>query len=175
VLAFQFSATVCCCAATPVPDKLTVAGEFVALLVIETEPLIAPAVVGANVTVAVTDWFEFSVSPDVTPLTVKPAPLTFTAEIDTLLLPVFVSDTLCELLLPSFTLPKLKLVPLKLNVRVAATPVPLNAIESVPFEALLVIVTEPEADPADDGSKLTLNVVVAFACSVIGKFKPVTL
>jgi hypothetical protein len=60
-------------------------------------------------------------------------------------------------------------------VRVAATPVPLNATESVPFDALLVIVTEPVELPAVVGAKLTLNVVVAFACSVIGKFKPVTL
>jgi len=55
VLAFQLSDTVCCTAATPVPDKLTVEGEFVALLVIETDPVTAPAVVGANVTVTVTD------------------------------------------------------------------------------------------------------------------------
>jgi hypothetical protein len=175
VLAFQFKDTVCCVAATPVPDKLTVEGEFVALLVIATEPVTAPAVVGAKVTVTVTAWFGVSVSPDVTPLTVKPAPLTFTPEIVTLELPVLVSDTLCELLLPSFTLPKLKLVPLRLSVRVAATPVPLSAIESVGFEALLVIDTEPVALPAVDGEKLTEKVVVPFACSVIGKFKPVTL
>jgi len=106
---------------------------------------------------------------------VKPAPLTFTAEIDTLALPVLVSDTLCELLLPSFTLPKLKLVPLRLSVFVAATPVPLSAIESDGFDALLVIVTEPVALPAVVGAKLTLNVVVAFPCSVIGKLNPVTL
>ena len=163
MLAFQFSDTVCCCAATPVPETLIVAGEFVALLVIETEPVTAPAVVGANVTVTVTDWFGFSDSPAVTPLTVNPAAVTFTAEIDTLALPVLVNETLSELLLPSFTLPKLRLVPLRLRVRVAATPVPLSAIESVGFCALLVIVTEPETDPAAVGAKLTLNVVVAFA------------
>jgi hypothetical protein len=86
-----------------------------------------------------------------------------------------VNETLSELLLPSFTLPKLRLVPLRLRVRVAATPVPLSAIESVGFCALLVIVTEPETDPAAVGAKLTLNVVVAFAGSVIGRFRPVTL
>jgi hypothetical protein len=175
VLAFQFKPTVCCVAATPVPDTLIVAGEFVALLTIETEPLAAPAAVGAKITVTVTDWFGVKVSPDVTPLAVKLALLTFTAEIVTLELPVLVSDTLCELLLPSLMLPKLKLVPLKLNVRVAATPVPVSAMKSVPFEALLVIATEPVALPVAEGSKLTLKVVVAFACSVIGKFKPVTL
>jgi len=116
-----------------------------------------------------------SVSPEVTPLTVKPAPLTFTAEIDTLALPLLVSDTLCELLLPSLTLPKFKLVPLRLSVRVAATPVPVRPIESVPFDALLVIVTEPVELPAVVGAKLTLNVVVALACNVIGRLSPVTL
>jgi hypothetical protein len=54
VLAFQVNPTVCC-VATPVPDTLIVAGEFVALLVICTEPVTAPAVVGANCTVTVTD------------------------------------------------------------------------------------------------------------------------
>jgi len=46
---------VCCTAATPVPDRFTVEGEFVALLTMDTDPVTAPAVVGANVTVTVTD------------------------------------------------------------------------------------------------------------------------
>ncbi len=174
MLAFQFSPTVCC-VATPVPDTLIVAGEFVALLAICTEPATAPAAVGANCTVTVTDWFGLSVSPELTPLAVKPAPLTFTADTVTLALPVFVSDTLCEALLPSFTLPKLKLDPLKLRVCVAATPVPLSAIESGEFCALLVIVAEPVIDPAAVGAKLMLNVVFEFAANVIGSVKPVTL
>jgi hypothetical protein len=174
VLAFQFNPTVCC-VATPVPVTEIVEGEFVALLVIDTEPFTAPALVGANCTVTVTDWFGFSVSPDEMPLAATPAPDTFTAEIVTLALPVFVTDTVCEPLLPVFTLPKLKLEELKLSVRVAAMPVPLSAIESGEFCALLVMVTEPFAAPAAVGAKLTLKDVVPFAAIVIGRFKPVTL
>ena len=174
MLAFQFSPTVCC-VETPVPDTAIVEGEFVALLVIATAPFTAPALVGANCTVTVTDWFGFSVSPELMPLAVTPAPDTFTAEIVTLALPVFVTDTLCELLLPVFTLPKLTLEELKLSVRVDAMPVPLSAIESGEFAALLVIVTEPLDALADVGAKLTLKLVVPFAASVMGRFKPVTL
>jgi hypothetical protein len=174
VLAFQFRPTVCC-VTTPVPETLIVAGEFVALLTICTEPLTAPALVGANCTVTVTDWFGFNISPAETPLAVTPAPDTFTAETVTLALPVLVKETLCELLLPVFTLPKLKLEELRLSVRVAATPVPLSAIDSGEFCALLVIVAEPLTAPAAVGAKLTVNVVVVFAASVVGKLKPVTL
>jgi hypothetical protein len=109
------------------------------------------------------------------PLDVTPAPDTFTAETVTLAFPVFVTVTLCELLLPVFTLPKLKLEALKLSVRVDEMPVPLSAIASGEFAALLVIDTEPFDEPAVVGAKLTLKLVVPFAASVIGRFKPVTL
>ena len=55
MLAVQASATVCGVVATPVPETLTVAGEFVASLVTLTLALTAPAVPGANMTVSVTD------------------------------------------------------------------------------------------------------------------------
>jgi len=55
VLAVQASATVCGVAATPVPETLIDAGEFVASLKIVTVPLTAPAAEGANCTVTVTD------------------------------------------------------------------------------------------------------------------------
>ena len=60
-------------------------------------------------------------------------------------------------------MPKLTVEELKLSVRVEAMPVPLNAIESGEFAALLVIVTEPFDAPADVGAKLTLKLVVPFA------------
>jgi len=53
VLAVQASATVC--DATPVPETLIDAGEFVASLEIVTVPLTAPDAEGANCTVTVTD------------------------------------------------------------------------------------------------------------------------
>jgi hypothetical protein len=158
-----------------VPVTVTVDGEFVALLLIVTEPFTEPADVGANCTVNVSDWFGFSVSPDETPLALTPAPETFTLLTVTLVFPVFVTVMLCVLLLFTFTLPKLAVVALKLSERVAATPVPLVEIESVEFCALLLIVTVPFEEPADVGAKLTLKVVVPFAAKVIGRFSPVTL
>jgi hypothetical protein len=50
VLAFQVSATECCTGVTPVPDRVTVAGDPVALLAIEMLPFAVPATVGPNVT-----------------------------------------------------------------------------------------------------------------------------
>jgi len=48
-LAVQARPTVCVW--TPVPDRVMVAGEFVALLAMVTLPVTAPAAVGANSTV----------------------------------------------------------------------------------------------------------------------------
>ncbi len=175
VLAFQVSPTVLDCVVTPVPLVVIVAGEFVALLTIETLPLTAPAVVGANSTVNVADWFGLRISPAVTPLALYPAPLTFTAEIATLALPVFVTLRLSELLLPVFTLPKFRLVVLRLSKRVLAVPVPLSAIVSGELGELLVTVTDPLTAPADVGAKFTLNVVFAPAFSVKGALMPDTL
>jgi hypothetical protein len=48
VLAFQVSATECCTGVTPVPDRVTVAGDPVALLAIEIFPFAVPVTVGLN-------------------------------------------------------------------------------------------------------------------------------
>jgi hypothetical protein len=55
VLAVHVSETVGGAVETPVPERLIVAGEFVALLAMLMLPVTAPAVLGANVTVTVTD------------------------------------------------------------------------------------------------------------------------
>jgi len=47
--------------------------------------------------------------PEVTPLALNPVPMTVTLEIVTFEFPLFVSAALNELLLPTFTLPKLML------------------------------------------------------------------
>jgi hypothetical protein len=174
VLAFHVNPTVCVVAATPVPLSEIVAGEFVALLVIVTLPVTAPAAVGANSTVNVADWFALRISPAVTPLVVKPVPETFTAEIATLAFPVLVTDRLSELLLPVFTLPKFRFVVLRLSKWVDATPVPLSAIVSGELGELLVITTEPLTAPPDVGAKLTLNVVFPPALIVSGALIPET-
>lgn len=86
-------------------------GEFVALLAMLTVPLTAPAADGSNATVKVAVCDGSSTRPEDTPLAVKPAPpLVVTPEIVTFEFPLLVSVTLKELVVPSFTLPKLKLV-----------------------------------------------------------------
>jgi hypothetical protein len=105
-LAVHDSATECW---VPVPDKATVAGEFVALLVTVTLPLTLPAAVGANAIVSVTDWLGVKTVPPDTPLALYPAPVTATLDMVTLEFPLFVSVTLAEPLLPTLTLPKLTL------------------------------------------------------------------
>ena len=107
VLALQSSKTEC----VPVPDKPIVVGEFVALLVMLTlAPFTVPAVAGANVTVRVADCPGVSTVPLGMPLALSPAPVTVTPEIVMFELPLFVTDVVSELSVPSPTLPKGKLV-----------------------------------------------------------------
>ena len=54
----------------------------------------------------------------------KPVPLTLACEIVTLALPLLVSVIVCELFVPTTTLPKATLLGLAPNVEVVATPVP---------------------------------------------------
>jgi hypothetical protein len=89
---------------------VTVAGEFVALLITLTLPLTFCATVGANATVSVADWLGAKTVPDVMPLVPNPAPVTVTLEMVTFEFPLFVRVTPNELLLPMFMFPKFKLV-----------------------------------------------------------------
>jgi hypothetical protein len=142
-----------------VPLSVTVAGELVALLTTETLPVTLPAAVGANVTLRVAVWLAARVSGRVKPLALKPAPETFTCEIVTLELPLFVSVTACVLLVPTNTLPKLKLAGLAVNWNVAATPVPLRAMAVGEFGALLTSDTLPVTLPVAAGANPTLKLL----------------
>jgi hypothetical protein len=93
----------------------------------------------------------------------------------TLALPLLVSATLSELLLPTFTLPKLKLVVLNPRTFVEATPVPLSGMDSGELGALLISVIEPETAPAVVGAKTALNVAFRPAAIVSGALMPETL
>lgn len=86
-----------------------------------------------------------------------------------------VSVALSELLLPSFTFPKLKLVVLNPRVRVAATPVPLRVIVSGELGALLTSFTDPVTLPAALGANTASNVVELPAAMVTGVVMPVVL
>src|SRR5262249_60096673 len=96
-------------------------------------------------------------------------------EIDAFELPVFVTVKLCDAVLPSFTLPKLRFCGLMLRVVVAATPVPLSATVAGEFGALLTIETAPVAAPAVCGAYCALKLAAWPGVRVIGKVSPLRL
>src|SRR6266852_2794129 len=110
-----------------------------------------------------------------TPLALKPAPVTVTPEMVTLEFPLLVSVTGNPLLPPTFTLPKLRLVGFAPSRKVAATPVPLRAIVSGEPGALLTKETEPVTLPPVVGAKAALNVVLPPAAIAAGTVRPVVV
>ena len=92
--------------AAPEPDKEITAGEPVALLATDMLALALPEVVGANETLSVAVWLGVSMVPALTPLALNSPGVVVTPEIVISALPLFVSVTVCELLLPTVKLPK---------------------------------------------------------------------
>ena len=174
-LASHVSVTECDDAETPVPVSDTFVGEPVALLAIDTLPFTVPAVAGVNVTVRTAVWFGVRIKPEVTPLALNPAPVKVTLEIVTFEFPLFFRVVVSALLLPVFTLPKGKLVGVAPSRVVEAVPVPLNAIASGEFGALLTSETDPLTLPAVFGANTRLNVVVPPAAIVFGREMPFVL
>jgi hypothetical protein len=109
----------------------------------------------------------------VIPLKVNPLPLIPTEETVMLELPVFVtvSDRVC--LLPTLTLPKLKLVGFDPSAP-GEIPVPDNARVSVGFAASEVMVTPPLTLPVVCGAKVIVNVVLWEVLSVTGAVIPLS-
>jgi len=89
-------------------------------------------------------------------------------------LPVFVIVMVWDAELPVFTFPKLKLVGLTDSVFVAATPVPLKAIEVGDVGALLVMEMLPDTAPATVGTKATVIVVCWPAFTLRGSEYPLS-
>jgi hypothetical protein len=99
------------CGCIPAPESEIVAGELVALLTTDTLPATLPAIVGANPTLSEALCPVARLRGKDKPLTLKPAPVTFTCETVTVLFPEFVRTTVCApLALPTITFPKLKLL-----------------------------------------------------------------
>ena len=112
--------------------------------------------------------------PLLTPLVVKPAPDGVTLEIVTLEFPPLVSVTFDEPVLPTLTLPKLRLVGLAFKREVAVAPVPLNARAVGELVALLARERLPDALPETAGAKATLKLALCPAATVMGKVRPLT-
>jgi len=161
--------------ATPVPLRATVVGEFVAVLTSDTLPLTLPAAAGANRAVNVVLCPAVSVCGNVSPVMLRPAPVTLEELIVTFELPVFVMVTVWLAVLPTNTLPKLMLVGEALSVSTCVTPVPLNETTVGEFVAVLASDTLPLTAPAAAGANRAVNVVLCPAVSVSGSVSPVTL
>jgi len=95
----------------------------------------------------------------VTPLNVNPVPLIETCEIVALEPPVLVTVSKSDELLPTVTVPKLRLAGLGAR-SAGVTPVPDKPTVKEGFEAFDVMVTLPLADPAACGANTTLKVVL---------------
>ncbi len=128
------------------------------MLVMETLPVALPVAEGANCPLNVVFCPAASVSGTDKPVMLKPVPKTLAAEMVTLAVPELLNVKVCVPLLPTSTLPKLKLE--GLAVSVPCTPVPLKAIVAGEFVALLATLTLPVTLPAAAGAKATLRVTV---------------
>lgn len=109
----------------------------------------------------------------VSPLVLKPAPVTVADEIVSEAVPPFVIFTGVVFVLPSVTLPKLTEVGFaEIS---GCVPVPLREIVSGEPGALLVIETLPLPLPDEVGANSAVKVVFAPALIVTGTVKPVML
>jgi hypothetical protein len=158
-----------------VPDKETVAGEFVALLDTDTLPLTLPAAVGSNVTFSVAVWLGASVVPGLTPVVLNAAPVGVTFAIVTFEFPLLVNVTLKVLPLAIGTLPKLKLVGLTPSNWVEASPVPVKEIATGELGPLLTRETDPLTLEVEVGENATLKVALPPAAIVAGTERPLML
>src|SRR5580698_9870479 len=160
-------------AATPVPLREIVSGEFGALLPSEIVPVTLPAALGAKTALNVVDWPAAMVTCAAIPEVLKPAPATVTEEIVTVAVPPFLSVMVWELFVPVVTLPNAALV--GVAVSCGCVPVPLKLIVAGEFGASLTIEILPLTLPADVGANLALNVVLNPAPNVTGVVIPVVL
>ena len=121
------------------------------MLVTETLPLAAPAVVGAKVTVKVVVCPAFRLAGADHPVSVNPAPAMECAVMETAEVPVFDNVTETEPVEPTATLPKFSLAGFAASPP-PVIPVPLSEIANGEFEASLVMVNVPAAAPVAVGA-----------------------
>jgi hypothetical protein len=159
--------------AAPVPDT-EIDGVVVELLAIVIVAPAAPDVVGVNATLSAADWLGVRTVPALTPLVLKTPVAPLIREMVMFELPLFVSVVLSELLLPTFTLPKLSVVGLALRTEVAVVPVPLRLIAVGDPGTFVLNEMLPVTLPAEAGAKTALKVMLLFGVSVCA-VNPVTL
>lgn len=142
------------------PERVTVAGEFVALLTNETEPEMAPLVLGVYVSVTCLLAPALMVRGRLNPVTLKSDPTTLAADTVTEPVPLFVKVVVFVVLFPITTLPNARLVGDALNRKVGvAVAVPERDTTGGVFGALLVIVSVPVKLPVVVGANFTVRFV----------------
>lgn len=159
---------------TPVPDNGMVRVGFGAVEVTVRLPLTLPPEVGVNVALKLALCPAVSVSGVVIPLSVNPVPLIPSWEIVTLEPPVLVTVPERDCLLPTVTMPKLRLVGFDASAP-AATPAPDNGTVRVGVGAFEVIVMLPVAFAADCGANVTVKPALCPAASVTGAVIPLSV
>ena len=109
-LAFQLRSTKCAIGTNPEPETDITAGELVALLTNDTEPVELPDAPGAKLMVAVVLAPAATVVGKVIPLTLYPLPVTLAAEMLTVAFPALLKVTDLLELPPTATCPNDQLV-----------------------------------------------------------------
>lgn len=148
-------------------------GELPALLRKETVPDALPELCGTKVTVYGKLCPAASVTGNEIPLTEKPGPFQLALETVTLF-ELALSVPVMFLLLPTFTVPKLKVVGLMASCPELA-PVPTRGTEMLGLFALLDTAILPLSVPLAGGVKLALKVTLCPAGRLIGMLTPLTL
>jgi len=152
---------------------MVLVGEPLALLVTETVPLKGPPLAGEKATLNVALVPAAMLRGVVTPLTLNPVPFAITCETVTVPVPVLVRVACNVLLLPTFTLPKLRLRGLTL--RRYDKPNPESETVVGVELAELVRDTVPVAFPPAVGENMALKLALPPACRVKGRAIPLML
>ncbi len=148
-----------------------VRGELGRLFVIETLPLAAPPIVGANVTVKDVVWPGLRLAGAVQPVTVNPVPVMLCPVIETGAVPRFDRVTGTEPLLPTWRLVKAMLA--GLADRLPCVPVPLKGMDSVGLDAVVTSAMFPAASPVVVGANFAVKLAVEPAAMLCPTVKPV--
>ncbi len=144
---------------TPVPVSGMFKFESVPVDVMLTFPLTAPLAVGLKSTLNEVLWPAVSVTGNVSPLKLNPAPLALAAEMVRLDPPVLVSVSDKLELWPTCTLPNARLLGFAVR-SPCVTPVPVSGMFKFESEPVDVTLTFPLTAPLAVGLKSTLNEVL---------------
>src|SRR3989442_1365533 len=150
-----------------------VLGELGALLTSETPPDALPVAVGANCTLKVLDCPAVRVRGEVSPLMLKPAPVTLPCAMVKLALPELVKVRFCTPVLPTSALARKTVVGGKGGY--VGTRVPLKAMVLGELGGWLTRERVPDTLPVAVGANCTLKVLDCPAARVSGNVSPLML